>query len=225
MATRVKRTYDRSRRKAQAESTKEQIVEAAKPLFVTHGYEATSMRHLAEASGVSLQTLYNAFGSKFGVFSALMDVIVAGDHEQVALADRVEFTKLDAIDDPRELLRAVVRVAASILERLDEIYPTLRAAAASDHQVAEAHQRLTLDARYEQCRWFGVRLDALRMLPEGMTAAIAADIVWTVLSPDTYNLLVAHRRWTRQQFEAWATETLIATLLATGVPKPRRRSR
>ena len=225
MVTGVKRTYDGSRRKAQAESTKEQIVDAAKPLFVTHGYEATSMRHLAEASGVSLQTLYNAFGSKFGVFSALMDVIVAGDHEPVALADRVEFTTLGTIDNPRKLLQAVVRVATAILARLDVIYPTLRAAAASDPQVAEAHQRFTLDARYEQCLSFGARLDALRVLPEGMTSVIAADIMWTVLSPDTYNLLVAHRGWTRQQFEAWATDTLLATLVAEVAPKPRRRSR
>lgn len=225
MTTRVKRAYDGSRRKAQAESTKEQIVDAAKPLFVKHGYEATSMRQLAEASGVSLQTLYNAFGSKFGVFSALMDVIIAGDHEPVALADRVEFTRLDAIEDPRELLRAVVLVAAPILERLDVIYPTIRAAAASDPQVAEAHQRFTLDARYEQYRGFGVRLDGLRALPEGMTAVVATDILWTVLSPDAYNLLVAHRRWSRQQFETWATDVLVATLVGSGVPKPRRRSR
>lgn len=81
---------------------------------------------------MSLQTLYNAFGSKFGVFSVLMDVIIAGDHDPVTLADRVEFTTLDAIVDPWELLRAVVRVAAPILERLDVIYPTLRGASASD---------------------------------------------------------------------------------------------
>ena len=225
MTTRVKRAYDGSRRKAQAESTKEQIVDAAKPLFVKHGYEATSMRQLAEASGVSLQTLYNAFGSKFGVFSALMDVIIAGDHEPVALADRVEFTRLDALEDPRELLRAVVLVAAPILERLDVIYPTIRAAAASDPQVAEAHQRFTLDARYEQYCAFGLRLDSLRALPEGMTAGTATDILWTVLSPDTYNLLVSHRRWSRQQFGAWATDALLATLVGEGVSKARRRAR
>ena len=69
VATRVKRPYNGSRRRAQAEETKQQIVDAAKPLFLAQGYEATSMRQLAEASGVSLQTLYNAFQSKFGVCS------------------------------------------------------------------------------------------------------------------------------------------------------------
>ena len=155
----------------------------------------------------------------FGVFSALMDVIIAGDHEPVALADRVEFIALDAIEDPRELLRAVVRVAAPILARLDVIYPTLRAAAASDPQVAEAHQRFTLDARYEQYRSTGAKLASLGALPDGMTASAAVDILWTVLSPDTYNLLVSHRGWSREQFVAWATDCVLATVVANRVPK------
>ena len=186
------------------------------------------MRQLAEASGVSLQTLYNAFQSKFGVFSTLMDVIIVGDHEPVALADRVEFTALAAIEDPRELLRAVVRVAAPSLDRLDAIYPILRAAAASDPQVAEAHQRFTLDARYEQYRGIGARLEGLGALPDGMTAAAAVDILWTVLSPDTYNLLVSHRGWGRGQFVEWATDCVIATVVAKRVPKnalPKQRPR
>ena len=219
MATRVKRPYDGSRRQAQAEVTKQQIVDAAKPLFLDQGYEATSMRQLAEASGVSLQTLYNAFQSKFGVFSALLDVIIAGDYEPVAMTDRVEFTALDAIKDPRELLRAVVRVAAPILDRLDAVYPTLRAAAASDPQVAEAHQRFTLDARYEQYHGIGAQLAGLGALQDGMTTAAAADILWTVLSPDTYNLLVSHRGWTCSQFVAWATDCVLATVVAKRVPK------
>ncbi len=219
MSKRVKRPYDGSRRHAQAEVTKQQIVDAAKPLFLDQGYEATSMRQLAEASGVSLQTVYNALQSKFGVFSALMDVIIAGDHEPVALADRVDFIALDAIEDPRELLRAIVRVAAPILARLDVIYPTLRAAAASDPQVAEAHQRFTLDARYEQYRSIGAKLASLGALPDGMTASAAVDILWTVLSPDTYNLLVSHRGWSREQFVAWATDCVLATVVTNRVPK------
>ena len=58
-----------------------------------------------------------------------------------------------------------------------------------------------------------------------MTAVNATDILWTVLSPDAYNLLVAHRRWNREQFGAWATDALLATLVGDGVPKARRRAR
>lgn len=58
-----------------------------------------------------------------------------------------------------------------------------------------------------------------------MTAVTATDILWAVLSPDAYNLLIDHRRWSREQFGAWATNALLATLVGGGVPKARRRAR
>lgn len=88
MGQRVKREYDASRRQADAERTRCHVVDAATPLFIDAGYESASMRQIADAADVSLQTLYNAFGSKYGLFTAVMDVVIAGDHEPVALADR-----------------------------------------------------------------------------------------------------------------------------------------
>lgn len=207
----VKRAYDTSRRRAQAEATRRQVIDAALPLFVEQGYETTSMRRLADAGGVSLQTLYNAFGSKFGLFSALMDVVVAGDHEPVAVADRPEVTALTSMENPSTLLRAAVRAAIPILERLAVIYPALRAAAESDPDVAEAYQRFVVEARHDDHRITGRRLAELGALPAGMDADKATDVVWTVLSPDTFHLLVGHRGWTPLEFEAWASDTLVAT--------------
>ncbi len=213
MATRVKRPYDGSRRLEQSRDTRRHIVETARPLFLELGYEATSMRQLADAAGVSLQTLYNAFHSKFGVLSAVMDVVVAGDHGPVAVADRPAVKALDTINDPEELVRAVVAVAIPILTRLDVIFPTLRAAA-SDPQVAEAYQRFALDARYEHHRAVGARLHDLGALRGSMSASNAADILWTVLSPDAFHLLVGHRGWSVDQFATWATDSLLATVIA-----------
>jgi AcrR family transcriptional regulator len=220
----VKRSYDASRRHAQSQDMRRHIIETAQPLFLTLGYEATSMRHLADAAGVSLQTLYNAFESKFGVFSAVMDVIVAGDDEPVAMADRPAIRALAAIDDPAALVRAVVDVTLPILARLDVIYPTLRAAT-SDPQVAEAFQRFAVDARYEHHRAIGLRLEQLGALPPSISARAAADISWTVLSPDTYHLLVDLRGWSQTAFATWATESLLAALVARPAPAPRSRRR
>jgi AcrR family transcriptional regulator len=121
----VKRSYDASRRRALADSMRQQVIEAAKPLFISQGYEATSMRQLADAAGVSLQTLYNAFGSKFGLFSALMDVIVAGDHEPVALSDRPETQALRAIENPERLVRAIVAAAVPKSPRPTSASPSM----------------------------------------------------------------------------------------------------
>ena len=214
----VKRPYDASRRQAQAEQARRHVVDTATPLFVEHGYEATSMRQLADAAGVSLQTLYNAFDSKFGVFSAVMDVVIAGDHEPLTMAERPAAHRLHTIDDPRALVRAAVAGAVPVLARLARIFPVLRAAAVSDPQVAESYQRYTIEGRYEALRPLGERLAALGALPAGTDATRATDIAWTVLSPDAFDLLVSHRGWTDAEFAAWATTTLLTAL----VPRRRR---
>ena len=48
------------------------IVAAARKLMAERGYEALSMRTLAEASRVSVPTLYNLFGSKHAILAAEM---------------------------------------------------------------------------------------------------------------------------------------------------------
>ena len=208
----VKRAYDASRRAEQADLLRRRIVDAAKPLFIGAGYEKTSMRQIAEAAGVSLQTLYNAFESKFGLFSRLMDVIVAGDHEPVALADRDDQRALSSLTDAKALIAANVILAIEILARLDEIYPVLRAAAASDAQIAEAHTRFTMHARFDDMRRVAEQLSKLPTVRR-LDVDYIAETLWAILAPDTFDLLTTHRGWSTEQFAAWATDTLTATLL------------
>ncbi|MGI8756698.1 MAG: hypothetical protein ACR2MB_12740 [Acidimicrobiales bacterium] len=75
-----------------------------------------------------------------------------------------------------------------------------------------AYQEFALDARYDDYRGLAVRLHDLGGLPCDVDAKKAADILCTVLSPDTYHSLVTHRGWSVTDFEAWATATLVATL-------------
>jgi AcrR family transcriptional regulator len=56
------------------ERTHQAIVEAAYTLFLEQGYAATSMRQIAERSGLALGGIYNHFASKEAIFS---DLIVA----------------------------------------------------------------------------------------------------------------------------------------------------
>ncbi len=48
----------------------QQIFQAAARLFADQGYEGTSMDQIAEAAGVSKQTVYSHFGDKEGLFVA-----------------------------------------------------------------------------------------------------------------------------------------------------------
>ncbi|HTU28493.1 MAG TPA: helix-turn-helix domain-containing protein [Solirubrobacteraceae bacterium] len=52
------------RREANRRATREAVLEAARALFASKGYDATSMREIAEASGVPERTLYRHFDGK-----------------------------------------------------------------------------------------------------------------------------------------------------------------
>ena len=58
------RTYDSSRRQAQAAATRRSILDAAHRRFVADGYVATTMEGIAAEAAVSLKTVYVGFGTK-----------------------------------------------------------------------------------------------------------------------------------------------------------------
>ncbi len=58
---------------AKGEQTRQAILSAAYDLIIRQGYAATSMRQIAEKSGVALGGIYNHFSSKEEVFRAIIE--------------------------------------------------------------------------------------------------------------------------------------------------------
>src|SRR5579885_416648 len=67
------RTYVSETREAQAAQTRFHILEAAKKLFRTDGFDRATINKLAEVAAVSMPTIYAIFKSKRGVLQALID--------------------------------------------------------------------------------------------------------------------------------------------------------
>ena len=47
----------------------------------------------------------------------------------------------------------------------------------------------------------------------GLTGHDARDLLFTYNSPETYDLLVNHRRWSPDKYGAWIADSLTAALL------------
>jgi len=62
-------------RERQAELSRSEILLSARRLFAERGFARTSVRDIAQAAGVSTQTVYNSFGSKQAVVARLNDLI------------------------------------------------------------------------------------------------------------------------------------------------------
>ena len=63
------------RPKEHDEATRERLLDAAERLSATHGWEALTVRGIAEEAGTSTRAVYALFGSKQGLEQALHEVM------------------------------------------------------------------------------------------------------------------------------------------------------
>ncbi len=76
--------------------TKEHIFKIAAQLFAEKGFNGVSMRELSEQSGVSKPTIYYYFGSKEGIYRALLEAGI--EHTQADVA-RIRALNLSVHDE------------------------------------------------------------------------------------------------------------------------------
>jgi AcrR family transcriptional regulator len=203
------RRYDSPRRRAQAEATRREILEAAERLFVRDGYAATTMAAIAKEAGVALKTVYVAFETKSGVLRALWNLRLRGDQADVPITERAWYREVLAEPDAERALRLGAHEARLVKERAGGLFAVLRSAADSDPDSAALWERINAEFHTNQ----RVVIEALGPLRPGLDVDRAADIMWTLNHPDVWELLVGRRGWTPDEWEEWFVTTLTAQLL------------
>ncbi len=213
MATDGKRPYDSRRRRERAQeersATRARVVGAARDLFLSRGYVATTMADIARDAGVALQSVYTAGRSKADLLHLVTDLAVAGDDQEVMLVDRPEFVAVTAESDPVRQVQMLAGLIATTLERLAPVWIAYREAAAVDPKAASnlvaAHQR-----RRET---FGTMIG---MVPEHRLRhrhSRSADTMWAIGSIDVFLLLRTVLAWDAAQYAEWLADTLVDELV------------
>lgn len=202
-----KRPYDNTRRQAQVRATRLQIIEAAKALFIEHGYPATTLEAIAAAADTSLPTLYRLFSSKRTLLKTVLDVSFGGDDQPIAFGDRSDVQAARAESDPVALVRAFARVGRDFMERSSAIMHVLATAAQVDPDAAQLMQEIRRQRHAGQSRIVAA-LSALGALDPELEYSDAADIAYAVFSPDVHRILTTERGWTGAQYEQWLIRSL-----------------
>ena len=97
-------TRHRPAAQSRGEDTRRRILETALQVFATEGYEGASTRQLAERAGVNLPAIQYYFGSKEGLFRAVIDSIIERTEQHMEpLAGEVQ-AALARADTPRDVL-------------------------------------------------------------------------------------------------------------------------
>ena len=207
-----KRRYDSSRRRAQTESTRNDILAAAQRLFERHGYAATTMEAIAAEAGVALKTVYVAFETKSGLLRALWNHLLRGGQDDVPIGEQQWHRRLVAEQDAERQIRMTARNSRLVKIRIAGVLEVIRSAAPLDPEIAGLWRCIQRDFHANQ----GVIVESLqakRALRAGLSAERATDILWTLNHPNLWQLLVEERGWTPEQYEAWLFETARAQLL------------
>lgn len=204
----VKRPDKRAER---SRRTREKIVVAARDLFVTQGYGATSLQQVADRAGVAVQTVYFVFRNKRALFKDVVDVSIAGDAEPVATMDRDWFRAACAEPTAAGQLRAHVRGVRDILGRVAPIMPLIAAAAATDPEIA-AQWSAGPDPRYTVQHAAAKALTSKPDARPDVDTDRAADLLYGLLSPELYLVFVRDRGWSPEVWEEWARVALAAHL-------------
>src|SRR5260221_12797650 len=71
-------------RQAQTALTEQRIIAAATDLFLTDGYEATTLDAVAKRAQVGARTVYVRFGTNAAPFKRAVDVAILADPQPVA---------------------------------------------------------------------------------------------------------------------------------------------
>ncbi len=213
MTEAVKRRYDSSRRRAQAEATKREILEAAERLFGEQGYAGTTIAAIASEARVAPKTVYLAFETKAGLLRALWNLRLRGDADDVPVGDRDWYREVLEEPDPVRVLRLNARNSRMVKDRFGVLDGVVRGAASVDTAVAAMVRRIQTEF-YENQRRVVESLVAKGALKPALDVTRAADILWTLNHPDVWQHLVFDRGWTGEQYEEWFADAACQQLLA-----------
>ena len=205
-----KRRYDSTGRQAQARRNREAILDAAQRQFLEGGYAATTIAAVAAEAGVSVETVYKAFGGKPGLVRAIYDRGLVGPEPVPAYRRADEMRERET--DPRAIMRNWGTIASEVSSVVSPIERLIRAAAATDPDMAallKAHH----DTRERRARHHARFLKERGYLREGVSVAQATDILWTCTSDELYDLLVTQRGWSPSRFARFLADFMINALL------------
>ncbi len=210
----TRRRYASRRRQEQAAQTRGDILAAAGKLFRDRGYGATSMPLIATESGVVVETVYRAFGSKAGLFRAVMEAVLAGGatRADVPVEDRPAIRAVIEERDPRRQIARYVATQPGIHRRSGPLLRALLGAVAADAELKALWDEMEAWRLEGQGRFVGMLAERGRLRP-GLSFEEARDVLWTLCSLAVHDLLVVARDWTSERYQEWLTAALTRELL------------
>lgn len=186
--------------------TRRTLLEATRAILEEAGFEALTIKAVAERAGVTRAAVYLHFTSRAQLVSALFDHMA----QTAKLAESLDpvWKAPDAATALEEWARHLARYHVRLLA-IDRAVQRV-----CDHDAdAAAHQARVAAAKLANCRRLADRIHAEGRLAEPWTPTTAADIIYALATSDVIESLTVDRRWSRQRLADGLAALLRSTLM------------
>lgn len=173
--------------------------------LIQRGGAPLTMIAIAKEAGLSRQALYLTFADRADLFIALLRYV---DGQRGLVQEQA---KIRAAPSGVDALLAIIDRQARWnpdYKPLADAFDLLRRQDPAAQQAWQDRQ----DDRLAGCRVVVDRIrDEGRLRPD-LDPALAADLVWTTTSIETWDDLVAKRGWSAQEYRRWTGELLLSAI-------------
>jgi hypothetical protein len=169
--------------------------------------------HSDEVAGVSVEMVYKGFDNKPDLVRQILGAAVAGDDEPIALVDRPAMQAAHHARSGAQIVAAFADLSTDILVRIGPLLATLLVAGRAGEPELREIAHTANEQRLADIRRIIDAVYATGDLHPALDPARAADILWTIGSPEVHQQLTADRGWSNEDYSSWLTATLQAVLL------------
>jgi len=208
-----RRAYKSPRRAEQAAATRNAVLAAARELFVSNGYTATTVAEIADRARVSADTVYASVGRKPALLRELVETAISGTEQAVPAEQRDYVVRIRLATSARDKITIYAQAITGIQQRMAPVFLALRDAASTDQECASLWSEIA-ERRATNMGTFAADLRTTGELRTDLSDHQVTDIIWSMNAAEYWVLLVRERGWTPAQFAAWLTDAWTRLLLA-----------
>ncbi|MBT1093457.1 TetR/AcrR family transcriptional regulator [Streptomyces sp. Tu102] len=200
----LRRSYQSPLREERAAETRARIVAAARELFASEGFAATTVAMIATRAKVSKPTVHATFGTKAAIIVAMLgELAAANDREGWGRQIQQE-------TDPRGKLALYASFLRKLYANNRDVW-TAAIDASGDPSVVALKEQGERDSRQSLEPVVASLVDA-GVLREGLTPENAVERVWMLSALELY-FRADRLAWTDDEYESWLAESLAQQLL------------
>ena len=192
-------------RDERAQVTRRRIADAARTLFRSRGYGATTLQSVADEAGVAVQTVYAVYGSKAGILHELRDSVLRQPEADALFEEALRES------DAEGKLKLFARSIRRRWEFGHDVVAIHGDAAATDASVRVEVEHV-LERRRAGIDRLARTLEG--QLTPGIDVAHATAIIDALTLPEVYAELIDVAHWDADEFEGWLARSLGNQLLA-----------